>query len=59
MINTGRLEKEDEMGRLVENMGSAKAVGNLMLVHPCLTTSTNYTSNNLPLSKNQRLPVLF
>jgi len=25
----------------------------------CLTTSTNYTSNNLPHMKNQRLPVLF
>jgi len=25
----------------------------------CLTTSTNYTSNNLPLTKNQRLPVQF
>ena len=25
----------------------------------CLTTSTNYTSNNLPLMKNQRLPVQF
>jgi len=23
----------------------------------CLTTSTNYTSNNLPRMKNQRLPV--
>jgi hypothetical protein len=25
----------------------------------CLTTSTNYTSNNLPRMKNQRLPVQF
>jgi len=25
----------------------------------CLTTSTNYMSNNLPRMKNQRLPVLF
>ena len=25
----------------------------------CLTTSTNYTSNNLPHMKNQRLPVQF
>jgi hypothetical protein len=59
VINTGKLEKEDEMGRLLENMGSVKAVGNLMLVDPCLTTSTNYTSNNLPLLKNQTLPVQF
>jgi hypothetical protein len=48
VIKTGRFEKEDEMGGLVEN---------LMLVHPFLTTSTNYTSNNLPRLKNQRLPV--
>ena len=26
---------------------------------PCLTTSTNYTSNNLPVMKNLRLPVQF
>ena len=26
---------------------------------PCLTKSTNYTSNNLPRMKNQRLPVQF
>jgi hypothetical protein len=58
-ISTGRLEKEDKMGRLVENMGSVKAVGNLMLVDPCLTTSTNYTSNNPPRLKNQRLQVQF
>jgi len=25
----------------------------------CLTTSSNYTSNNLPRMKNQRLPVRF
>jgi hypothetical protein len=25
----------------------------------CLTTSTNYTSNDLPRMKNQRLPVQF
>jgi len=25
----------------------------------CLTTSTNYTSNNLPRMKNQRVPVQF
>jgi hypothetical protein len=25
----------------------------------CLTTSTNYTSNNLPRMKDQRLPVQF
>jgi hypothetical protein len=25
----------------------------------CLTTSTSYTSNNLPRMKNQRLPVQF
>ena len=32
-----------------------------LVVRPsmCLTMSTNYTSNNLPRVKNQRLPVQF
>ena len=30
-----------------------------LLGRMCLTTSTNYTSNNLPRMKNQRLPVQF
>jgi len=31
----------------------------LHLLMLCLTTSTNYRSNNLPRTKNQRLPVQF
>lgn len=29
VINKGRLEKEDEMSRLVENTGNVKRVGNV------------------------------
>ena len=36
-----------------------KVVGRVVGGTLCLTTSTNYTSNNLPLTKNQRLPVQF
>jgi hypothetical protein len=40
-----------------------KAVGRVVngrcQAHTCLTTSTNYMSNSLPRTKNQRLPVQF
>jgi len=33
--------------------------GRCQAQYDCLTMSTNYTSNNLPRMKNQRLPVQF
>jgi hypothetical protein len=36
-----------------------KVVGRVVGGTVCLTTSTNYTSNNLPRMKDQRLPVQF
>jgi hypothetical protein len=42
-----------QMCKVVRRVASGRCQADVV----CLTTSTNYTSNNLPRMKNQRLPV--